>query len=261
MGQKPNLEGVTRMSVADRVAAALVIATQLSQRFPGLRLGTLRSYRSKQDFSSLELLVAAPVEGPLRADLTQFFLQEVCTGASVVHDKRLALQYKEFKVDVLFVPPKHMDMTLAHLAYQELGELISKVAHAQGMSLSGEGLVYRVRDGVLMVADIELATTWESALELLGYSHSRWLEGFDGLDDVFAFVASSPLFMPSLFQLKAPAQPGARPTLRNAFAAWLEQKDLPEPAVALPWLYERVPGFEARYKEIVAADKKRKSKA
>jgi hypothetical protein len=259
MSHKMGLKSV-RLSAAEREALAAKLLQQFHARFPLVRISALRPVAQKSDFSSLELVVGIAPESAQFASVKTALLTEICTGesASPRTNSRLYMQHGAHQVEVEFADPAHFDMTVDHLAYQELGRLVSKFVHVQGMSLSGRGLFYRVRDGERMVADIELANSWSHALAILGYDHARWNQGFKSLFDVFEFITSSPLFLAKCFAVK-PSEPGSRQALRFVFADWLEHEVLPAPvADPLQWLFARVPGFEARYKAVVAANKKRR---
>jgi len=254
------LPAAQRMTAAQHADAAAQILGRLHKRYPLLRAESLKAYSGKQSFSGLDLLVAIPETEHAFAELRGYITSEVATGDNICDDERISLQYGQFQVDVAFVPAAHFDMAADYHAYQELGNLISKVAHARGLSLRPGRLAYRVRDGERMVADIELAHSWSRSLDILGYSHAEWQQGFTSLPDIFAFVASSPLFCPSLFPSKQMAKPGARPSLREAFATWLSTAELGTPAKdPLLWLFDQVPGFEVRYETVVANDSRKKA--
>lgn len=257
MSHKMGLKA-SRVSAADREVLITKLLELLHERFPLIRVSALRACADKADFSSLELVMGVGPDNAAFDSVKATLLALLCTGQSATAGARLYLEHGEYQVEVQFVEPAHFDMTVDYLAYQELGRLVSKFVHVQGLSLSGRGLLYRVRDGERMVADIELATSWSHALALLGYDHARWSQGFKSLFDVFEFITSSPLFLAKCFAIK-PSEPGSRQALRFVFADWLEHEVLPAPVDdPLQWLFARVPGFETRYQAVIAADRKRR---
>lgn len=257
MSKQPALSSIRRMTVDERNGLITKLMPQLHSRFPRLRFETLTPCREKATFSNLELIIGVTPESKECEVVRTALIDHICTGENVGSRSRLSLQHGVFQIDVYFVEPANVDTMVDFMSYQELGALMAKWVHAQGLSISERGLFYRLRRGEIMVADIELANSWSHALDILGYSHARWSEGFANLDEVFAFVSSSPLFLAECYPPKADAKPGASLTLRHAFGAWLKTADIPAPVEhPLQWLFNRVPGFEIRYQAIKAADKK-----
>ena len=249
---------LARLSATEREALAAKLLPQLHTLYPHVRISTLKAIANKDTFSSLELVMGFSPESPLFETIKAGLLKNFCTGESTSTNSRLYFQHGDNQVEVQFVEPEHFDMSVDYLAYQELGRLVSKFVHAQGLSLSGRDLRYRYRfNGDIMGADIVLANSWTHALEILGMDHARWTKGFADFDEVFEFVASSPLFLKSCYAVKD-SEPGSRRAMRFVFAEWLENQVLPAPVEnPLQWLFDRVPGFEIRYQAVVADNKKR----
>jgi len=249
---------VARLSATEREALAAKLLPQLHTTYPRTRVSTLKAIANKDTFSSLELVMGVAPKGATFEVIKAQLLRAFCTGESASTDTRLYFQHGNNQVEVQFVEPENFDMTVDYLAYQELGRLVSKFVHARGLSLSGRDLHYRYRfNGDIMGADLRLANSWSHALEILGMDHTRWTKGFADFDEVFEFVASSPLFLKSCFAVKD-SEPGSRRALRFVFAEWLEHQVLPAPVEnPLQWLFEKVPGFETRYHAVVADDQKR----
>lgn len=89
-----------------------------------------------------------------------------------------------------------------YYTYNDLGNLIGRVAHKMGMKFGHLGLLYPLRDGDHLIAELVVTRDTRQALEFMGYDFDRWNQGFDQLTDIFEFAASTPYFNPEAFTLE-----------------------------------------------------------
>lgn len=198
------------------------VMSQLEADFPGYRLEVYKAYRAKQDFGNLSLLMDAGSAAPkMNGYLSRTFkpLQIVSNGD--MH----SFEVKGHQVDLMLVASEQFQMVADYHAYNGLGWLLGELAHAMGMKLSPAGLTYSVQTGTWKLADISLASTWPFCLTALGYNPQRWEKGFDGLESIFEFVASSPNYSSDIFADHGykDIPEGERLTMRQSMAKWVDE--------------------------------------
>ncbi|WP_018940612.1 hypothetical protein [Thioalkalivibrio sp. K90mix] len=139
-----------------------------------------------------------------------------------------------FQVDVVQVPESAFDFARWYFAFNDLGNLLGRVARRMGFKLSESGLRLEVDAAGERVGEVVVTRDWELALSFLGYDSQRYWKGaqggFDSLESLFDFVSSSPYFDPGVFLPEnrpnaARRRDAARPTYQ-AFLAWMEGQGL-----------------------------------
>ena len=161
------------------------------------------------------------------------------------------------QVDLISVHPDHYESALAYYSWNDCGNLVGGVARHIGLKLGHEGLICIVRKGSRVIAPLALLTDWDAILPVLGYDTTRWRAGFDTLEDVFAFVTSSPFYDSEIFTLANQNHKNrVRNTKRPTYQAFLRYIAERPPVYApvqrdkegwLSYFCETIPGFAAQY--------------
>ena len=201
--------------LAERVVARLKDGVL----FPGLQVRVIPALRAKPDFGDLDILVTHPVRGwgwneHAQARINAAF-QTTClvqNGPVVsfdvaVPDDEAAPEYAgaRFQVDLIQVPPDVFAFALGYFSYNDLGNLLGRVARLHGFKLGHNRLFRPLRapgNESHFVRDVLVTRDWLGALKFLGYDPARWEPGFDSMDEMFAFVMDSQAFYPSAFPLE-----------------------------------------------------------
>ena len=144
-----------------------------------------------------------------------------------------------FQVDLIHVPPDVFAFALAYFSYNDLGNLLGRVARLHGFKLGHNGLFRPLRapgNESHFVRDVLVTRDWSKALQFLGYDAARWEQGFDLMEEMFAFVMDSRAFHHSAFPLehrshRARVRDRKRPTY-TAFLQWLADREL-DPAAQI----------------------------
>lgn len=177
------------------------------------------SYRAKDSFGDCDLLTTATDEAfekSLSKDFT--FLGKKKNGSVTSY----ALKYGNF-------PPFQFDLIKAreysfkfhynYLSYNDLGNLIGRVAAAFGFKFAHDGLyilawydhkgeersVARVKEEAKTNDHAEhrmeklFISNFDEALEFLGFDNLRFAQGFNTIDEILDFVASSKYFCKDFF--------------------------------------------------------------
>jgi hypothetical protein len=239
------------------------VLARLRRDFPERRVETIRSYRAKTDFGDMDVLLES--DG-LAVDVIDY-LREAFDSQEVVQNSNVySFEFQGFQVDLILTPTLIYQTSANYFAWNDLGNLLGRVAHSTGMSLGHDGLRFSFRDGDYLFDQRVITKDWEVALTALGYNYERWSAGFDTLDDLFRFAASSAFFNRDIYLLhnrnyRSRTRDAKRKTYMK-FLRWLELQ--PEdfmPAYPrlehknewLPYLFTRLPGFEQYYVSTKAA--------
>jgi hypothetical protein len=150
-----------------------------------------------------------------------------------------------------------------YFSFNDLGNLVGRVAHSVGLKLGHDGLTYKFFAQERHVfREIKLLDDWEQILPILGYSWERYKQGFNTLEDIFEFFVSSPLFNKAIYALEnrnhaARTRDQKRKTYME-FLKWLESYEETNTQNGnkyrdqLSFLFERITGFEDTYKAVQA---------
>ena len=222
------------------------------------------AYRNKESFGDMDILVQAEHLPPRWVETV------VALFDSKEHHKNgnvLSFEYKEFQIDLIVTPLVELVSSAQYFAYNDLGNLIGRVAHSMGLKLGHDGLTYKFMGAERYVfKEIKLLDDWEQILPVLGYDWNRYQRGFDTLEDIFEFVVSSPFFNKSIYALEnrnhaARTRDSKRKTYME-FLTWLESyKETPSqrfgtclesPNVEgkdkwLRYLFKEIPSFKEQY--------------
>jgi hypothetical protein len=246
------------MGLAERVVARLTDGVL----FPGLHARAIPALRTKPDFGDLDVLITHPdpdwgFDEAHRAALTAAFRPtRVVTNGPVLsfdvaapgdivgrgqpplcggtaHEAAPVSAGARFQVDLIRVPPEAFAFALGYFSYNDLGNLLGRVARLHGFKLGHAGLFRPFRapgNESHFVRDVLVTRDWAAALSFLGYDPDRWAYGFATQDEMFAFAASSQGFHPAAFPLehrshKARVRDRKRPTY-TAFLAWLVHQQM-----------------------------------
>jgi hypothetical protein len=251
MGGKA-IKNARRMTPEQHQEAFLVMSGILKSQFPDLVFGKLTDFGSKPDFGNMSLVVVRST--PDTEEQVRSYLKHwVPTDGVFENGDFLAIGLNGVQMDMTFVDLDDATLFCQYHAYNGLGALIGKVAHAMGLTLRANGLFYRLMDGTVLVEDILVTNEWSKILTLLGYHYPRWTEGFEALEDIFVFVASSPNFRPELFHKEVPSDSEERPTVAQLFSQWLQaEPESPFRNPALSLLFQQVRGFEERHEKALS---------
>jgi hypothetical protein len=109
-----------------------------------------------------------------------------------------------FQVDLIRVKPEEFYFASAYFAYNDLGNLMGRVAHRMGFKLGHQGLRYIIRDknnSDHVLKDVVVTQDWCQAVEFLGYDYFKWCMGFKNINSMFRYAVSNPEASVELFRL------------------------------------------------------------
>jgi hypothetical protein len=253
MGGKALQTGSVRLPAARYREVERALVALLRARFAALRIEAIVAYADKPDFGDLDLLVADGPGYDAAALAAALGALEVVANGDVT-SVGVPLPEGVFQVDLIRIAPASFDFAARYFGYNDMGNLIGRVAHQFGAKFGHLGLLYQIRDpdnAGQLIAQVSITDDFAGALTLLGYDAARYQAlhaagALRTLDDIFAFVVSSPYVNKAIYLLdershKARIRDAKRPTYQ-AFLRWLDARAAP----ALPAYAWGAPGTALR---------------
>jgi hypothetical protein len=194
----------------------------------------VKSYFTKDSFGDCDIVVDSrymTVYGTERiiAALEQFY------QTTIPHIKNgpvlsVAVPVSEsfnFQVDLIFTDVLDFDFACRYYNWNDVGNLIGRVAHKMGLKFGHNGLWVVVREDTHVIGEICLTKDFNKAVEWLGFDSDQHEYGFYGYTDMFPFIAQSEFFNPDIYKLEnrnhtARVRDKKRKTYTD-FLQWLEK--------------------------------------
>lgn len=236
----------------------------------GVDVRFIPAYRSKPDFGDIDVIVERDKQ--LCEDgFVRFIHEDLMEIARTFFNARefapntsmLSFDYRDrvtdlegVQVDLLLTPSAHLQTSVDYYSYNDLGNFIGRIAHKMGLKFGHEGLMYLHREDDHLFRTLPVSSDLSRTLECLGFDPQRYARGFDTLEDIFAFAASSRYFHRDLFLLenrnhKARTRDRKRANY-NSFLNYIATHDLPQYSYPvdqnkeewLPHIFKHFPAFE-----------------
>jgi len=231
------------------------VVKKLESILPNTKIAAIPAYRTKADFGDMDVLINSEELPQNWKTLVSSIFQ---SNESISNGDVFSTDYKQFQIDLIVIQNKYFDIAHSYFSFNDLGNLIGRIAHKMGFKYGHKGLLYPFRDGDYLFKEIEVSTELSKILPFLGYDYQKFTNGFNGPIDIFNYTSSSPFFNPSTYLLdnrnyKAKVRDSKRKTYMG-FLKWIEgQEDLNNfqfPVSKQDWLgraYEHFPTFQTKY--------------
>ena len=177
------------------------------------------SYRAKESFGDCDLLTTATDEAFEKSLSKDFTLLGKKKNGSVTSYALKYGNFPPFQFDLIKAKEDSYEFNYNYLSYNDLGNLIGRVAAAFGFKFAHDGLyilawyshkgeersVGRVKetgktnDCAEYKMEKLFISNFDQALEFLGFDSSHFAQGFNSVDDILDFVASSKYFCKDFF--------------------------------------------------------------
>lgn len=152
---------------------------------------TIPSYNNKQTYGDLDLIVSKPK--PI--NLNSYLTTEFNTKQIVNNNQYVSFEYKEFQVDLIHIQQEDLQLAKTYFSYNDLGMLMGILSKRLNCKYGFNGLYYTYYNSDRSYKkDILLTKNIATTFEFLDLSYSKFLEGFNELEDIFAYVISSKYF-------------------------------------------------------------------
>ena len=243
--------GVERKDLEGYTEVVDVVVACLRRLFRRVEVAPIPFYKEKTSFGDADILIG---DAFLPSQWKKILHLVFPHSTFVENGDVLSFDVNKFQVDLIVVPSESFDFALNYFSFNDLGNLMGRVARKIGLKYGHLGLFAPLKDGTNQFAEVLVTKNTEEAFSVLGYSYSRFLEGFCSMQDVFAFAMSSPYAVKDIFLLenrnaKARQRDSKRPNY-HAFLEWLDSSYIPEqevlPPAGIEWIGDRIPWFAER---------------
>jgi hypothetical protein len=159
---------------------------------------SIPSYRNKLSFGDMDVIM---VSDNIQYNFTQR-IQDVFRPTEIVKNSNVySFDYKELQIDLILTNSEIFQSSLDYYSFNDLGNLVGRIAHKFGLKYGHKGLSYVYREDTKVLGEILLTRDTQRIYEFLGYDYSRYQAGFDELTDIFDFVVSSPYYAHKIYDL------------------------------------------------------------
>lgn len=215
-------------------------------------------FRSKESFGDCDILV----DSSRRPVDMRVYIHEVFAPNELVHNGDVwSFDLKECQVDLILTKPENMVSAYNYFSWNDLGNLMGRLAHKFNVKYGFDGLRYVYRGNGRIRGEITLTKDVSDVCKFLGLDHSVFAGGFNSLEEVFNFVRSSAYFSPWLYDMDTLNRINReRNVKRKTYMTFLEwvapMKDAgkdsyyrfhPNKDVYLGYIEAHFPGFMAKY--------------
>lgn len=200
-----------------------------------LSVQLINSYNQKQTFGDMDLLYhyksITPEVIVSTLEMLGFRIYEnIVKNGNITSIGIYLTESDVFQLDFIYVPQESFKFAYHYFSFNDMGNLIGRVARRVGLKFGHDGLWYVQRapenDNVMLKEHL-LTNNFDEALEHLGYDVKRYHEGFDTLEDIFKYVMTSRFYDFNKFDLtqrnhKARIRDAKRPNYR-AFLEYAQE--------------------------------------
>lgn len=199
------------------------VLSALKILFPNVRAEVIKAYGRKESFGDMDVLIESD---HLPNNWSQYVIDYFKSNESYKNGDVFSFDYKEFQIDLIKSKSESFDFSATYFSYNDLGNLMGRIAHKMGLKFGHQGLLYVLREGDKVIKEIVLSTSVDEVLAFLGYDFSRHQQGFETLEEVFDFAVSTPYFNPEIYLLdnlnhRSRIRDAKRKTY-NEFLLWLQ---------------------------------------
>lgn len=267
-----NLEA-RRIPAEEFHALSKKIVGDFRGQFPEVRIEIIPAYAEKPDFGDLDVLVereGLELAGGIDAleawvRLAGFSRGQFRNNATTSVEWRDGKdQEVGFQVDFITAPATEFDATLTYFSYNDLGNLMGRIAHKMGMIYGHAGMLYPMRDGTHEFDRVLVCDRPAESMAFLGYDPARFMQGFNSLEDIYAFVVSTPYFNRDIFLLEnrnhASRVRDRKRKTYSGFLDWIAERphlpafDFPEDKSSwLPLIKDAFPEFAVAHQKSMDA--------
>lgn len=188
-----------RYELDEYMRIANLVTVKLSSLENVYRAYPIPHIRDKQTFGDLDVLYTTWSDAAVRRDAIQrmFDPNEIVKNGDVI-----SFNVEELQVDAIHSLFSASNYALRYFSWNDAGNLIGRIMHRYGLKHGHKGLVLPLRDGDNRFEDVHLTFNHDDALRFVGLDPEKYNDGFDSLDDLFKYVASSPYYNPDFYKLE-----------------------------------------------------------
>jgi len=159
------------------------------------------SLRNKETFGDIDIIVTTSQ----KIENWEEYLQTTFGPTTTFHNGNVhSFVYDNFQVDLVVAPREQWFASRSYYSWNDLGNLIGRIAHKMGLKYGHDGLSMVYREDTHQIFEHNLLggkdpADYLSFFTLLGLDINVYANGFDKPEDLYEFIAQSKYFNPSMF--------------------------------------------------------------
>lgn len=165
------------------------------------RVDIPKSLSHKQSFGDIDVVVSKRPQ--FDVDVVEFIKEKFNPTHIFSNSGVHSFDYKGVQVDIIVMPDCHFESAVSYFSWNDLGNLMGRIAHKFGVKYGHDGLSMVFREGTHQVFSVPLLhgdpTKHDSFFKFLGLDKKEYDDGFETPQDLYEFIVSSPYFNPSMF--------------------------------------------------------------
>ena len=156
------------------------------------------SYSNKETFGDLDVLIKSST---VKKDIIEIINHLFHPNEIYNNNNVKSFDFREFQIDFILVSDENWVTSINYFSFNDLGNFIGRISYQMGFRFGDYGLklVYRHEDGGRKFSKI-ISKKPHKIYEFLGFDYEKYLEGFDEVEYIFAYVVSSKYFNPKIFE-------------------------------------------------------------
>ena len=194
------IKGAVRLDKSEYCALETKVCDAFAKY--GIKAFPVVAYADKSSFGDMDVLVQTDDYSPSKIACILGATDVVRNGS--VTSMGIPCPQGTFQVDDIGVDSP--EWAEVYFSYNDLGNLMGRIAHKMGFKYGHNGLRYVVRDPdnpSYVVKEILVTYDYPIVFDFMGYDYARyWVESFNSLEDIFEYVADNPFFDPDIYLLQ-----------------------------------------------------------
>jgi len=218
------IKNTQRVSAEEYHRRADILKRTLDDIIAGLpvrvKYSVVPSYANKPDFGDMDVIWMQDWANDIDVSrLTSPFGTETVRNGNVV-----SINWDGMQLDFIKMSEHEYDFALKYYSFNDLGNLIGRIARTLGFKFGHDGLYTRAEYNNHVVNDHCVTSDWDEALTMLGFDPVRWHQGFNELSDIFDYVIGSRWFRKEAFLMENRNHDARqRDRKRKVYMAFLER--------------------------------------
>lgn len=190
------IKGAKRLERDEYLSMMSFVTSKLNSH--DIKHHVIQAYETKPSFGDMDIIAVKQAGRNVK---------QICCDAldplEIKHNGNVSsLNVQGFQVDLIFESEENFDFATKYFAFNDLGNLIGRVAHKMGFKFGHDGVWFVMRDGDYVFGEICLTKDFFKGLAFFGFDVERYKQGFKTLDDIFTYVSSSKYFNRNLYPLE-----------------------------------------------------------
>ncbi len=157
-----------------------------------------RYFADKESFGDADVLVPNwNFQGDIKQKLIEVFEpKEIIKNGNVY-----SFEYKELQIDAILVKKEHWESSYNYYSWNDLGNLMGRIAHKFGLKYGWDGLRYVYRGNGKIMGEYSVSTDINEICKFLDLDSDVFNKGFSSLNEIFDFVTKSKFFNPNYYDM------------------------------------------------------------